>query len=109
MGPRPKASGRQAAYLHSTTAAGGRTNQRKEAPSMPAREPIGVTVHLPTSKEGMERLRERLIEVNSDILASALNAIDAPREVKVAYIRSLGGLAPWAKARKERASAEQER
>nr|DAI09863.1 MAG TPA: hypothetical protein [Caudoviricetes sp.] len=57
----------------------------------------------------MERLRERLIEVNSDILASALNAIDAPREVKVAYIRSLGGLAPWAKARKERASAEQER
>lgn len=61
---------------------------------MPAREPIGVTVHLPTSKEGMERLRERLIEVNSDILAAALNAIDAPREVKVAYIRSLGGLAP---------------
>lgn len=41
---------------------------------MPAREPIGVTVHLPTSKEGMERLRERLIEVNSDILAAALNA-----------------------------------
>ena len=76
---------------------------------MPAREPIGVTVHLPTSKEGMERLRERLIEVNSDILASALNAIDAPREVKVAYIRSLGGLAPWAKARKERASAEQDK
>lgn len=76
---------------------------------MPAREPIGVTVHLPTSKEGMERLRERLIEVNSDILAAALNAIDAPREVKVAYIRSLGGLAPWAKARKERTSAERER
>ena len=72
---------------------------------MPAKEPIGVTVHLPTSKEGMERL----IEVNSDILAAALNAIDAPREVKVAYIRSLGGLAPWAKARKERASAERER
>ena len=46
---------------------------------------------------------------NPDILAAALNAIDAPREVKVAYIRSLGGLAPWAKARKERASAEQER
>ena len=68
MGPRPKASGRQAAYLHSTTVAGGRTNQRKEAPSMPAREPIGVTVHLPTSKEGMERLRERLIEVNLSLI-----------------------------------------
>ena len=76
---------------------------------MPAREPIGVTVHLPQSKEGMERLRERMIEVNSDILAAAPERHRRAARGEGGLYPITGGLAPWAKARKERASAEQER
>lgn len=58
---------------------------------------IGVSVNLPTTPEGIERLKAQMIIFNSEVLGGALGRVDAPLKDKQAYVRSLHGVVPWAK------------
>lgn len=60
------------------------------------RKPIGVIINMPTTAEGMAMLREAIMEVNGQLLACGLRRVDAPVEAKKAYLKSLGGVVPWA-------------
>lgn len=64
---------------------------------MPKRE-IKVTINLPTSEEGKARLKQALVDMNSQLIANVLNAHpEIPYEAKVRWINSLNGVVPWAK------------
>lgn len=60
------------------------------------KKPIGVTVNLPTTAEGMAALREAIMEMNGQLIACGLRRVDAPAAAKLEYIKSLNGVVPWA-------------
>ena len=60
------------------------------------RKPIGVIVNMPTTAEGKEMLRAAIMEVNGQLIAAGLRRVDASKEEKLAYIKSLNGVVPWA-------------
>lgn len=70
-----------------------------------AKREIKVRVIMPQTEAGKAALKERLVEFNSNLLAYALNKVDAPVEAKLRYLDSLNGVVPWAEQKEAGANA----
>ncbi|NMA83254.1 MAG: hypothetical protein GX962_05260 [Epulopiscium sp.] len=61
-----------------------------------------VILHLPTTKEGMEALQDRLAETHAQIIIDKINALDWPYESKIKLFENV-------KAELKRQAEEEER
>lgn len=55
-----------------------------------------VSVILPDTPEGLAKFEKQMIRFNTGVLECALSHIDAPASMKLAYVKRMNGVVPWA-------------